>query len=692
MADIHAVAGFLWSIADEILRDDFKRGKYPDVILPFVVLRRLDCVLAPTKEKVLQRQKDLKAKGHGSVDGQLRRTSGYAFYNTSKYDFQKLLDDPQNIAKNLLNYINGFSENVRDILDNFNLRNTITQLDKNRLLFLLVQKFASPKADLHPDALSNHDMGYVFEELIRRFNEQSNENPGEHFTPREVISLMVRLVLSGDQEIWKQAGVVRTICDPACGTGGMLSVAKEAILADNPKADIHLYGQEVNPETYAICKSDMLIKGDDRDANNIALGSTLSEDGHPSATFDYQLSNPPYGKDWNKDQATVEREAESAGGGRFVGGLPRKSDGQMLFLEHMVSKMRPVAEGGGRMAIVMNGSPLFTGDAGGGESEIRRWVLENDWLETIVALPNDLFYNTGINTYIWVLSNRKPKARRGKVLLINGAATIKENGDEKEVFARKMRKSLGSKRNEITPEYLDQLAKLAADSAEGPYAKIFDIADFGYRRITVERPLRLNFQTSPERIERFKQSAMFQALVESRKKDKTAKEKADADGEALQKMILDALAKMAGGKLYRNRGTFERDLQAVLEGAGIIVGAPLKKALLDALSERDETADICTDSKGKPEPDPELRDCEYVPLKEDITAYFKREVIPHVPDAWINEKVKDDKDKGIGRVGYEINFNRYFYKYEPPRPLEAIDADIKGLEGEIMRMLQGVTA
>jgi len=447
MANIHEVASFLWGIADEILRDDFKRGKYPDVILPFVVLRRLDCVLAPTKEKVLQRHADLQAKGVATMDGQLRRASGYAFYNLSKYDFPKLLDDPKNIAKNLRNYINGFSENVRDILDKFKIRNTIDALEERDLLFMLVKKLTDPKVDLHPDALSNHDMGYVFEELIRRFNEQSNENPGEHFTPREVVRLMVRLVINGDRAILTQPNVIRTVYDPACGTGGMLSVAKEYILGEiNPKADIRLFGQEVNPETYAIAKSDMLMKGEDRDADNIVPDTTLSKDGHPRSTFDYQLSNPPYGKDWKKDAEAVQRERNSAGGGRFSAGLPRISDGQMLFLQHMVSKLKPVAEGGGRMAIIMNGSPLFTGDAGGGESEIRRWILENDWLEAIVALPSQLFYNTGINTYIWVLTNRKEKRRRGKVLLVNGAATEKTgNGGEVEVFARKMRKSLGDK-------------------------------------------------------------------------------------------------------------------------------------------------------------------------------------------------------------------------------------------------------
>ncbi len=691
MANIQELANFLWEIADEVLRDDFKRSKYPDVILPFVVLRRLDCVLAPTKEKVLQKHKDLKAKGIENLDGQLRRTSGYAFYNTSKYDFAKLLDDPKNIARNLIAYINGFSENVRDILDNFNLRNTIHILDQKDLLFMLVSKFASTKANLHPDHVTNHDMGYVFEELIRRFNEQMNENPGEHFTPREVVRLMVRLVINGDKEFLKPAGVDRMIYDPACGTGGMLSTAKEYILAEiNPNATIRLFGQEVNPETYAIAKSDLLIKGDDRDAANIFMGSTLSNDGHARNTFDYQLSNPPFGKDWKKDQASVERE--EVRGGRFEPGTPRISDGQMLFLLHMISKLRPVASGGGRMAIVMNGSPLFTGDAGGGESNIRRWILENDLLETIVALPGQLFYNTGILTYVWVLSNHKKPRNKGKVLLINGAATVKENGTEKEVFARKMRRSLGDKRNELAPEHIDALVQLELDFKDGPYSKVFDTADFGYRKITVERPLRLNFQASPDRIERLKSASAFQNLATSKKKDKQAREAEEATGRIEQQLILKILATLDPDRLFMDREPFLAALDRAFERHDYKLKSPIRRAILDALAERDETAEICRDKDGNPEPDSQLRDTENVPLTEDIRAFFEREVLPHVPDAWINEEVRDKQDGKLGIVGYEINFNRYFYQYEPPRPLEEIDADIKHLEAEILQMLQEVTA
>jgi len=698
MTNIHDIANFLWNIADEVLRDDFKRGKYPDVILPFVVLRRLDCVLGPTKEKVLKKAADLKKAGIVNVDGQLRRASRYAFYNTSRYDFQKLSDDSKNVAKNLINYINGFSENVRDILDKFNIRNTINLLDQKDLLFRLIGKFVDPKVDLHPDALSNHDVGYVFEELIRRFNEQSNENPGEHFTPREVIRLMVRLVLNGDRDILKRQAVLRTVYDPACGTGGMLSIAKEYVLTEfNPEADIRLFGQDVNDETYAVCKCDMLIKGDDRDADNIKNRSTLSEEGHPGKTFDYQLSNPPYGKDWKKDADAIKAEIKNQRGGRFVAGTPRISDGQMLFLQHMISKMKPVREGGSRIAIVMNGSPLFTGDAGSGESEIRRWILENDWLEAIVALPSQLFYNTGIHTYIWVLTNRKAKQYKGKVLLVNGAATEKDNGAKAEVFARKMRKSLGDKRNELAPEHIKELARLAATLEDGPFAKVFDTTDFGYRKITVERPLRLNFAVNKERLERLEQSKAFLNLATSRKKGAAGQKEIEA-GRYMQKVILSVLKAIIkdidGGVdgVIQNRSKFTALVNKHFKAADRTLPAPLFKAIITSLSERDETADVCTDAKGNPEPDSELRDYENVPLGKDIRDYFAREVTPHVPDAWINEKVRDGKDGQVGKVGYEISFNRYFYVYEPPRPLAKIDADIKCLEGEIMEMLQEVTA
>jgi type I restriction enzyme M protein len=676
---IQEIVNFIWPVADEVLRDDFKRGKYPDIILPFTVLRRLDCVLADTKERVLARHKELQKQGIHNLDGQLRRAAGHSFYNISKFDFGKLLDDAKNIGKNLIAYINGFSENMRDVIDNFGLRNNIDLLDQKDLLFLLIKKFST--IDLHPDRVDNHAMGTIFEELIRKFNEQTNENPGEHFTPREVIRLMVHLVLNGDKKILGQQQVTRTVYDPACGSGGMLSIAKEYVLNDiNPKADIRLFGQEVNPETYAVCKSDMLIKGDDRDADNVKPESSLSKDGHPLSTFDYMLTNPPYGKDWKKEREFIEAEAAKPGG-RFSAGLPRISDGQLLFLQHMISKMKPVEEGGSRIAIVMNGSPLFTGDAGSGESEIRRWILENDWLETIVALPGELFYNTGINTYIWVLTNRKPKQRKGKVLLVNGAAMRKEGKEEVEVFAQKMRKSLGDKRNELSESHIEELSRLAAEFEEGPYTKFFDTSDFGYRKITVERPLRLNFQASSERINRLRDEPAFVSLCPA----------GDETGRDYQKLMIATIQKLGPEEIGRNRDEFVQALDARMETVEIVLPKPLKKAILLALSERDEKADICKDSRGNPESDPELRDYENVPLKEDINTYFDREVKPHVPDAWVNEDVRDEKDGEVGKVGYEVSFNRYFYQYEPPRPLEEIDADIKKLEAEILKMLGEVT-
>jgi type I restriction enzyme M protein len=677
MAGFQEKVNFIWSVADEVLRDDFKRGKYPDVILPFTVLRRIDCVLKPTKDKVLDRHELLKQKDVKNPEGQLRKASGFSFYNISPYDFEKLLEDPKNIGKNLRAYMNGFSENMRLVLEKFKLHATIETLDQKGLLFLLIKKFAS--IDLHPDATSNHEMGTIFEELIRKFNEQTNENPGEHFTPREVIRLMVRLLINGDKDKLKPEGVVKTVFDPACGTGGMLSIAKEYIHETiNPCAEIILFGQEVNDETFAVCKSDMLIKGDDRDAENIVPDSSLSKDGHKGKTFDYMLCNPPYGKDWKKEEAFIKEEAERGASGRFGAGTPRISDGQLLFLQHMISKMKPVSEGGSRIAIIMNGSPLFTGDAGSGESEIRRWILENDWLEAIVAMPEQLFYNTGIATYVWILSNRKARKRKGKVQLINATS-----------FWTPMRKSLGDKRREISPDQIESIMKVFNQFADGEHSKIFDTTDFGYRKITVERPLRLNFSATPERIERLKAEAAFINLAVSKKRKDAEREAEEKEGKKVQKQIMEML-KTLPGTLFKNQPDFERVLEEAEKKARLKLKAPIRKAILSALSERDETAEIVTDKDGNPEPDPQLRDTENVPLKEDIQDYFAREVTPHVPDAWINTGIKDHKDGQTGKVGYEISFTRYFYQYQPPRPLEEIDADIKKVEAEILDLLKEV--
>ena len=666
---------FIWSVAD-LLRDAFKRSKYPDVILPLTVLRRLDCVLEPTKDKVLAAHAKLKGKLE-NLAPQLRKASGFAFYNTSPYNFEKLLGDAPHLAKNLRAYINSFSDNMREVVEKFDFDNTISKLDDSGLLFLVLERFKN--IDLHPDKVSNLEMGYVFEELIRKFNEAMDENPGEHFTPREVIRLMVNLLLTRDKQALAQAQIIRTVYDPCCGSGGMLTIAKDRILEINPNADVHLFGQEVNPETFAVCKSDLYMKSSDgRDAESIMYGSTLGNDRHDDKTFDYLLTNPPFGKEWKIDQTAVEAEAERGYAGRFGAGLPRISDGQLLFLQHLLRRMKDAKDGGSRVAIVMNGSPLFTGDAGSGESEIRRWILENDWLEAIIALPEQLFYNTGIPTYIWVLTNRKPKNRKGKAQLIDATSIWSP-----------MRKSLGDKRREITPEQIEQITKLFEGFKHNGVSKIFAIEDFGYRKITVERPLRLNFQTSSERIDRLKTEKAFVNLATSKKKGKEGQKEIEA-GLEMQKTILLALSDINAKMVWTNRAEFKKCLYDSLLGCGIKVPASFWKVLLSALSERDESADICTDEDGHPEPDPELRDTENVPLSEGVKEFFKREVTPHVPNAWINLGVKDHKDGEVGKVGYEINFNRYFYQYQPPRELELIEADIKAIEKDILEMLREV--
>jgi type I restriction enzyme M protein len=662
---------FIWSIAD-LIRDTFKRGKYQDVILPFTVLRRLDCVLEPTKEEVLTAYHQYKDK-LDNLDPLLCKKSGFAFYNSCPYDFEKLLDDPKQLAANLKLYINSFSGNMREVLEKFDFANTIDKLEQSDLLFLVTERFKN--IDLHPDKVSNLEMGYIFEELIRKFNEALDENPGEHFTPREVIQLMVNLIFSPDKTQLSQEYITRSVYDPCCGSGGMLTIAKDRILELNPKAQVFLFGQEVNPETFAVCKSDLYMKSvDGKDAENIKFGSTLSQDQHSDKTFDYLLANPPYGKDWKRDKDAVETEAQKAGS-RFSAGTPRISDGQLLFLQHMIARMKPETQGGSRVAIVMNGSPLFTGDAGSGESEIRRWILENDWLEAIIALPNDLFYNTGIATYIWVLTNHKAAERRGKVQLINASE-----------FWLPMRKSLGSKRREISSEHIREITEIFQSFQPSEVSKIFDSEDFGYRKITVERPLRLNFQASPERIERLKEQSAFASLAVSKKKSAEMKGIEEQAGKEQQRLILDILNSFPD-TLYQDRGEFEKVLKKGMKTKGITLAPAVYKAILSALSERDETANICLDKQGNPEPDTDLRDTENVPLKQDINDYFDQEVLPHVTDAWISDTVRDVRDGALGKVGYEINFNRYFYKYQPPRTLEAIEADIKEVEGEILAML-----
>lgn len=577
-----SLSAFIWSVAD-LLRGDYKQSDYGKVILPFTVLRRLDCVLADTKDAVLS---ELAAKEKQGVNPEpfLLRKSGHSFYNASPLDLKKLLGDADNIAQNLYSYVQGFSPAVRDVFERFEFHVQVERLAKAGLLYQVAEKFA--QIDLHPERVSNMQMGLVFEELIRKFAEISNETAGEHFTPREVIRLMVNLIFIEDDDILSKPGVVRTIYDPTAGTGGMLSVAGEYLAEHNPQARLTVFGQELNPESYAICKADMLIKG--QDVANIAFGNTLSDDGHAAKHFDYMLSNPPFGVEWKKVEKEVRKEHEQQGyNGRFGPGLPRVSDGSMLFLLHLIAKMRPASEGGSRFGIVLNGSPLFTGGAGSGESDIRRYVLENDLLEAIVGLPTDMFYNTGIATYIWIISNRKPAARQGKVQLIDASG-----------MWQKMRKSLGSKRKEMSDAHIDHITRLFGDFVEAkgedgqPISRIFDNEEFGYYSITVERPL--------------------------------------------------------------------RD-----EAGNVVLG---QKGKL----------------KGKPQPDSSLRDTENVPYLQDVAEYFKREVLPHAPDAWI------DPDKT--KVGYEIPFNRHFYVFKPPRPLEEIDAELKQTTDRILDMIKGLSA
>ena len=702
------IVSFIWSVAD-LIRDSFKRGKYSDVILPLTVLRRLDCVLAKTKPAVLKRQAKLQKRGLQNLDPQLRSASGFSFYNTSRYDFEKLVADAPQLAANLRNYLIGFSPNMREVLDRFDFDNTISKLDEAGLLFQVVERFKN--VDLHPDHVDNPTMGLVFEELIRRFNEALDENPGEHFTPRDVVHLMVDLMLAGDEQRIADPAAIRRIYDPCCGSGGMLMIAKEHITEGrrgngellhppvNADAQIFLYGQEVNPETWAMAKADMLMKDPAaQDADNIAFGSVLSEDQHAETVFDYLIANPPYGKDWKRDRAAVQREHERGAGGRFGPGLPRSSDGQTLFLLNMLAHARPAEDGGARIAIIMNGSPLFTGDAGSGESEIRRYILEHDLLEALIALPEQLFYNTGIATYIWLLTNRKSAARRGKVQLIDATALYTP-----------LQRSLGDKRREISPEDAAAIVRLLHDFAdardhapnnEGDETKtaasrVLPATAFGYRKVTIERPLRLNFQATPERIARLESQKAFQNL---------AKPGRNAEAGRIQQRAILTMLRMFPDGLYKDRKAFLEDLARVARRAEVKLSAPVKNAILAALGERDPTAETCLDPNGDPEPDPNLRDTERVPLVEgedsvddigihtSVQTFFEREVKPHVPDAWIDTSKRDARDGQVGIVGYEINFKRYFYRPSPPRPLAEIEADIRAVEADILQMLEGQAA
>ncbi|QCZ26481.1 SAM-dependent DNA methyltransferase [Leclercia adecarboxylata] len=653
--NISSLASLIWSVAD-LLRGDFKQSQYGRIILPFTVLRRLESVLAPTKAQVLATVESTKALPDLARDKLLLNASGQAFYNTSPLELGKLGEN--HVGDNLDAYVRAFSKDAREVFEHFNFEASITLLEDADLLYKVSRSFAT--VDLSPEAVDNYHMGLVFEELIRRFAESSNETAGEHFTPRDIVRLTTSLVFSGDDDALAKPGVVRSIYDPTAGTGGFLSCGMEYLHELNPAARLATFGQELNPESYAICKADMLIKG--QDISNIKLGNTLSDDQLRFNRFDYCLSNPPFGVDWKKVEKQVRAEADQQGfNGRFGPGLPRVSDGSLLFLMHLISKMQQPStdSAGSRIGIILNGSPLFTGGAGSGESEIRRYILENDLLDALVALPTDMFYNTGIATYVWVLSNHKPTERKGKVLLINASD-----------MHSPMRKSLGSKRKYLSDEVLKEIVSLYSRYEESPIAKIFRNTAFGYRRITVDRPLKLAFY--PHDTERLANLQADKAWVK-------------LDG-TLQEAILAALASFTDEKLL-SRDKFKKQFTRAL--GDVKLPAPVFKVLVNHLAEQDDEAEVCR-TKGEPEANADLRDNENVPLGEDIHEYFKREVLPHVPDAWIDTSKTDPLDGQVGIVGYEIPFNRHFYQYQPPRDLAAIDADLDAVARDIMQLLAEV--
>lgn len=746
------IAGKIWEIANR-LRGPYRPPQYRLVMLPMVVLRRLDCVLEPTKDALLAEHARLLAANtpENAIPRLLTRVVNedrkQPLYNISPFTFQKLLGDSENIAPNLVAYINGFSDTARAIFDKFKFGDQIEKLDSSNRLYAIVQAMADPKVDLHPDRISNLEMGYLFEHLVMKFNEQANEEAGDHFTPREVIRLMTHLVYTGEEDVYKPR-IYREIYDPACGTGGMLSISEETIRAGNPKAELGLYGQEYNDESWAICCSDMLIK--DEETDHVILGDTLGDgktsDGFQGKRFHYMLANPPFGVEWKDQHKVVSREAAELGfGGRFGAGLPAINDGSLLFLQHMISKMHPSPDRGGegsKIAIIFNGSPLFSGDAGSGPSNIRRWIIENDWLDAIVALPDQLFYNTSIFTYVWLVTNRKKSERRGKAQLIDGTRFFIK------MAVSEYKKALNNKRNLLTEGHIRRLTEIYGNFTDGEretvtvdgqpesrvVSRIFDNREFGFLKVTVERPLRLNLEATPERIARLDQQSAFANLAISKKrKDAKAAEAEEAAGREEQQRIRDICSTLEKNGRYMDRELFEADLDRAAKRFGAKLPGPIKKAIFAALGERDPKAERCIDriwedgkgeedrmagrfaDQAKPgrviryEADSELRDTESIPLpagtalplpmnfgpdmpnddlvaamRPAIDAYVTAEVLPHVSDAWV--------DYAKTKVGYEIPINRHFYVYKPPRPLDAIEADIAALEGEIAGLLKGLVA
>jgi type I restriction enzyme M protein len=725
--NIRRIASFLWEVAQD-LHGAVAKSENQNIILPLTVLRRLDYALAPTKEKVLATEEKLKAKGLENRHDALCRAAGFAFYNVSPITFDSLLDDDANLARRLKSYINGFSENVREIFHRFRFDDAIRILDEVGRLYLVLTRFneksrinLAPKSEENPDGLANHEMGTLFEQLIRRFNEDINQNPGEHFTPKDVIRLLVRLVLTLDSDLAANPTATRTVADPACGTGGIVTIAREEIRKVAPQSRIHIFGQKINPRTWAVCKSDLLLLDPtEPDRDTIKLGSTLAKDQFGKATFDLQFANPPYGYKWEADKDAVTAEAKLGHYARIGAGLPRISDGQLLFLQHTLHHVNQDAPS--HIGIVFNGSPLFTGEAGSGESEIRRWILEHDWLVALVALPEQMFYNTGIQTYLWILTTHKSKKQKGKVMLFDASG---------ESFWKKLPKAIGDKRRTIEDSE-NQILRQFESWKENDHIKVFPSTAFGYRRIQIDRPLRLNFQVSTERLARLQTTKAFAELASSKKKDKASRDAEIAEGRELQNDILAALETL-GPKLVRSHADFEKRLTKALKAAGLKPKKPVLKAIFDALSERDEEAEPVIaetlavtraelpqrirraelnqrvpelprygsfhfdhpDDKSlvlltRYEADNDLKDFENVPLGTDIIDYFEREVLPHAPDAWISPDFTDEKDKAVGKVGYEINFNRHFYTYQPPRPVASIDQDIRQVEKRILKMLKEV--
>jgi type I restriction enzyme M protein len=636
---------FIWSVK-ETLRDHYKRHQYQDVILPFCVLRRLDCVLEPTKDAVVARADELGTDKWDAATDLLSHVAGQPFWNASKFTFGGLLADQHNIRRNVHAYVRGFSPNARDALERFGLANQIDKMAEAQILYMVVKQFA--EIDLHPAVVSNLEMGYIYEELIRVTADLSNEEAGEHFTPREVIELMVNVLFADDDRLLAPAKIF-TVYDPACGTGGMLTVAEDYLRSINRSARMHLFGQELQPESYAVCRTDMLLKG--QDASRIVFGDSFTHDGHAGKRFDYMLANPPFGKDWKTIEKAIKAEHALGFEGRFGAGLPSTTDGQILFLQQMISKMRPPEDGGSRIAIVFNGSPLFSGDAGSGMSEIRRWIIERDWLDAVIGLPDQLFYNTSISSYIWIVTNRKRPERQGYVQLI----------DARDLAAR-MRKSLGNKRNELTAAHITEITGLYESFIHSDRSKILPNTALGYRKVTVERPLRVHYEVT---------NAMVAAVAD-------AKPVKNLGDDAI--VLLDALRGLVG-ETYGLLAELEPALGPVWRKLGT-VGAPVRKAVISAAMVRDPQADPVRSKKGF-EADPELRDTENIPLDDDVDAFMRREVLPHTPDAWVD----DTKTK----IGYEIPFTLHFYKYVPPRSLAEIDADIKASQQRILTLLAEVT-